>query len=262
MNELQKTLPDCGLKTLVPTACLPEDTVTLLDGGTCLRRDAFADAEGVYYRTEEERDGRDVELVEVVLNRIDEWICDYSTGNTDYVESYICLLDESSYEWAWPIKEWIKDRYTKFDGHIDKLVQSIIEDIDVGYHCEPIYQSNDYASFHGNGCCLYSFGVGEIEEQIDVNEYSILKALHERNRLDDVLDKVNCDLYISRDKQRVKNEETGDFEQVGRNTYKTGCGSPCLYGYTCPGGAWHFVISDIYMAELLTAAIIKEASKV
>ena len=76
--------------------------------------------------------------------------------------------------------------------------------------------------------------------------------MHDDDRLNDVLDDVKSDSYVSRSRRRVKNEETGRYECVGRETYDPyGSKYPDIMTYHCPGGRWDFVVCEDTMNEYL-----------
>lgn len=153
---------------------------------------------------------------------------------------------------AFSSDDFIKEFYTEPDG--DKVIEWIVGELDASFDCEPEYDRGDWGCYQGDGCCLASYPIGEYEEQIDLACYPELQSLHDKGLLDEVLDDVNCDLYISRNRPRVKNEETGHYEYKGKETYDNGHGHPCLLGYCEPAGQWHFVVESDRMFELLAEA--------
>ena len=162
-------------------------------------------------------------------------------------------------ELPWTLREtsdsvgWIEEHYNLPDE--DKIIERICEEID-GYD-EVEFDRSDYSCYEGNGVCLYSLDLGECEEQVEISGYEELQELHDQGRLDDVLDSVNCDLYISRSKKRVKNEKTGYYEEVGRETYMPYEHSkkhPDFLGYFSPGGQWHYIVSEDTVDEAMKEA--------
>ena len=152
------------------------------------------------------------------------------------------------------VDDFLKEFYDCPDD--DDVAKWIAKELDASFDCDPVYNSNEWAGYEGDGLCLDSFTIGEYEEQIDVYANPVLKDLHDKGELDDVLDCVNCDLYISRSKLRVKNEKTGHYEYVGRETYDNGGDYPTLLGYCSPPGQWHFVVDNDRMVELTKEAIV------
>jgi hypothetical protein len=61
-------------------------------------------------------------------------------------------------------------------------------------------------------------------------------------------------VYVSRNRRREKNEKTGYYECVGRETYMPydHCADhPCFEVMTNPGGQWHYVVSADDMRGLV-----------
>jgi len=226
----------------------------------------YADCKGGLHDSHEERHDSDVQIVSNLLDQIGKLAEEYCTGNTDYPYGYFHIVRETSHEHSRLVERWIRDScgdlygHTVIDETMAKIVDSICEELDVDYHCEPIYNHSDYSGYSGKGCCLFSFKIEEHEEQIVVNDFPELKSLHEQGRLDDVLDDVNCDVYVSRSRKRVKNEETEHYEYVGRETYNPyprNQFGPTFEIYTNPGGGWDFVIEAEEMETLLCNAILE-----
>ena len=251
--------------SLVPTARLDDDTVECYDGAECRRGDAYYDCEGIPHDDDEERRYRDIEVVSDFLDTCGKWAEEYCTENTDYADGYSCIVDEGQHSWNGHVREWVEEEYgdrmghTDFDDYIEKIVEKVCENLDGGFDCEAEYDRNEYSAYSGKGCCLASFGIGEHEEQIEINENDVLRGLHERGDLDDVLDDVNCDVYVSRSRRREKNEETGHYENVGRETYmpyEHRSEHPDLLIYINISGQWQFVVDADRMGELVCDALL------
>jgi len=164
------------------------------------------------------------------------------------------------------VREWIENKYgdffggTSFDDCIEEIVAMVCEELDGDSDCEPEYTRSDYDAYSGKGCCLDSFSIGEHEDQIEINGHDVLRVLHERGDLDDVLDDVNCGVCVNRNCQREKNEETGYYENVGRETYmpyEHNREYPTLLIYTNVSGQWRFVVPADRMEELVCAALLE-----
>jgi len=261
MSEMQMTLDGA----LVPTAPHVDDIVVCVDGSECRHGDALFDCEGGAHRTDEDRHDRDVQVVSDFLDEVGKWAEDYCTGNSDYPDAYSCLINEGCHDWDDDVREWIENEYgdecghTNFDDYIEEIVEKVCEELDGEFDCEAEYNSNEYAAYSGSGCCLGSFDIGEHEEQIEINGHDVLRVLHERGDLDDVLDDVNCDVYINRDRRREKNEETGYYEPVGRETYmpyEHNREHPDLLIYVNISGQWQWVVPADRMEELVCEALL------
>jgi hypothetical protein len=141
---------------------------------------------------------------------------------------------------------------------VDSLLQAVYEDMDADDACDVEYGHNEYARYSGPGLCLDGFDIGECEEQVSVMDVPEFKALHESGELDDCLDDYNGDAYVCRSRRRVKNEETGYYEQVGRETYNAyGHDYPTFEFYYSPGGRWDFIVPADRMNELFTEALVR-----
>jgi len=256
---MQRTLDGCGLDALAPSARLPDDHILCEDGFICKHKDAHYDCRGGAWNVKEMRHDSDVEIVTDLLNGVDKWVTEYCTENSDYATAYDHIVNETSHDWPDIIERWLRDVYGDHMGHtefdVDQVVKYLCEELDGGFDCEPKYQSSDYAAWSGRGCCLWSTDIGEYEEQIDLAGHPELLALHNDGRLDGVLDDVNCDTCVNRNKRRVKNEETGRYEHVGRETYGADDEHPCLMTYHMPGGCWHWVVDKVRMDELVDEAL-------
>jgi hypothetical protein len=151
-----------------------------------------------------------------------------------------------------------------FDEVVKFVAEYVFEELDGSFDCELEYDSNEYAGYSDAGCCLGSWDIGEYELQIDINDCDELKALHDRGDLDDILDDVNCDVYVSRSYRREKNEETGYYENVGRETYMPyhrNSDHPDIMAITSPGGQWRFVVPEERMSELVLEGYAKLREK-
>lgn len=242
-----------------PVAPHCSDIVVCSDGSECPRFDAFMDVEGCFHRTDEERFDANVLLVTDALNDEDKW-CEEYCDSEDYATGYDHIVKELSHEWDDIVVQWVRDNWDElFEdddslGYSDTELSAAICDKLDEWDWEPIRNKSDYSGYSGDGCCLWSVKIGEYETQIDIPDCPVLASLHESGELDDVLDHVNADLYISRQRRREKNEETGYYEYVGRETYMPYphyADHPHLLGYASISGGWDFVVPAERMTELV-----------
>lgn len=250
-----------GLESKVPVRAHRNNLVACSDGTLCEASEAFADSKGDYHSDAEARHESDVTIVTDVLNKVGKWADEYCTTETDYVDGYACLIDEDCVRWHDIVGEWVEEHCYEYDLHSD-IVESVgewvFDELEGSSDCEAEYDYSEYATYGDSGCCLASFTIGEYEEQVDIAGHDELQALHDDNRLDDILDDVNCDVYVSRSRRREKNEKTGHYENVGRDTYMPYDHSkdyPTFEVYTNPGGQWHWVVSEDRMTELVDEAL-------
>lgn len=244
--------------SLVPTRPHPDDDAVCSDGTECKRRDAFFDARGCAHRTDEERFDADVAIVQEILEEREKASEAYYTENGDYADSASYIVSECREDGVKAVKEWLSEEYYElfdygeFNDFLEDMVAHVCEEIYSWGDYEPEYSYNEYDCYSGDGCCLYSLEVGECEEQVDIASCEELQALHDSGELDDILDELDREFCIGRSQRRVKNEDTGYYENVGRETYDPyDSDHPDIMIYTMPGGQWHYVVSAERMEELV-----------
>ena len=245
-----------GLPPVVDCADHPSDMVRCSDGMTRAIGDVVRDCKNEAHADSETAHDANVDIVTGILMAHDKWVLEYTTENTDYTSGYDHCVDETSHDWPVIIKRWIEDKDHWLDrlpsAEMDKFIGLLCENLS-SWDCEPEYYGNEYACYSGNGLCLWAFEIGEYENQIEMSSHVELQALHDAGKLDDVLNDVNCDVHISRDRKRVKNEATGHYEYTGRESYDHhNSDHPCLMAYHIPGGQWQFVVPAETMNEKLT----------
>jgi hypothetical protein len=273
--EMQKTI----FGETIPVTSHRDDIVLCSDGEERRRENALADCDGGWHGDDEARLEANGEIVGKILDAREKWSCEYNTENGDSADGYAGIVDERSDGWNDRVKEWIEDNYDDeydclehdpdvddlgYNELIDFIVASVCDELEGQYDCEPEFHGSEYACYSGKGCCLDSFDIGEVEEQISINDHPELKVLHDAGELDDVLDEVESDYHhdytISRQRRRVKNEKTGHYECIGRETYmpyEHSADYPTFEIYVMPGGQWQFVVSAERMEELVTAAVME-----
>ncbi len=261
----QKTFGETvGMEAKVPTRLHRDDEVVCSDGSVMRAIDAYMDCKDGYHSSGDYAMDANAEIVTEVLNGVVEWSDEYHTGNSDYPDGCCHVVDETSHLWNDRVQEWVEDRHCGCGSIVNKIVETVCENVKGSDDCEPEYHPNEYSCYTGDGCCLYSMDLGEIEEQIDVTNHDELMELHHRNELDDVLDRIDRDFCINRSRPRRKNEETGHYEEYGRETYMPydhNRDHPTFEIYTMPGGQWQWVVSKDRMDELVVDAIIQLCRK-
>jgi hypothetical protein len=261
MSEKQATI----FGTVEPVVAHVDDIVECSDGSSCRRGDALADCRGNYHRTAEERHDADVAIVTEILDGRAKWAEEYCTEDETYASAYDCIVSENSHRWDDEVKEWVRDNWDELtgDAHLDECIEGeitaiICDNLDVS-DCEVKPNHSDYSGYSGPGCCLDGFKIEEYEDQVDVNGCDELSVLHEEGRLDDILDDVNCDAYVCRSQRREKNEKTGYYENVGRNTYmpyEHSRNNPYFYIHIGISGGWDYVVPQERMEELFCEALV------
>ena len=196
------------------------------------------------------------DIVKELLDAEDEWIGEY-VASDDYGNGYAYLVSERSYYWSDRIGEWLDDNCTdgggwkarpRYTGELRKaLVEGIADRMDECDY-EAHYQSNEYANWGGDGCCLDSLEVGEYETQIDIAGRPEFEALAASGDLEGCLDRYNGDLYISCNDRY--DAESGRRVRTGYVSHG------CFWGYSTGWGRWHYVVSDERMNALLCESIV------
>jgi hypothetical protein len=258
-----------GLDPVIAVVPHRNDLVECSDGTEHRHCDVCYDCADKAHSNDSDRHDAEVTIVTGVLDGIGKWADEYCTENEDYADGYSVLVDEDKCLYRDRTDTWVRDQLASLDEFVDlekhddlvkfdllvKFVSDyVFEELDGSSDCELEYDSNEYSSYDDGGCCLGSWAIGEHEEQVDISCHDELQALHDRGVLDDILDDVNCDVYVSRSHRREKNEETGYYENVGRETYMPYAHNaeyPTFEIYTMPGGQWRFVVPAERMAELV-----------
>lgn len=105
----------------------------------------------------------------------------------------------------------------------DEVADSIC-DGSISYEAE--HSTADYACYSGKGLCVWGFSIGEVEEQIELDSYPLLRLLCDNGELAKVLEACNSNAYTPSD----------------RGQYKPG--TDCIETYHNVGGQWHYVIAS------------------
>lgn len=191
------------------------------------------------------------------LDSVGQWVEEYVFENSDFADSYYCLVTEDQINFRESVREWVHDNYEQFD---DSFADKVWERIDPGFDAETETDRNEYAEYSRDGCCIGSFAIDEYEEQLDFSDNSILTELHESGDLDDYLDCYRGDVYPCRSKRRERRESDGRYENVGRETYNPyNHKNPTLEVIVGVGGQVRFVIPAERMRELVTETVLQIA---
>lgn len=277
MTAMQCTFGEqAGLPDRVAPARLPSDLMECSDGVSRSHSIVNYDVGGNAHADHETAHESSVQIVTDFLDEYAKGQTAYYTENEDYPAGYSHIVDEMKHGWKDTVIEWVE---AELDEEHEKLLPDLIvswkelkklaekvgervwEELDAS-ECELEYTPHDYACYNGNGCCLYSDSLGEVEDEIPFDYAEVLAKAHEQGILDDILDDVNADCVVDRNRRREKNEETGRYEFVGRETYRMYQEEP--YGitiYHCPGGQWQFIVPQERMRELIVEAIKEETEE-
>ncbi len=259
-GEGQQTFgPAVGMAPVVPVAKRTYDQRTCSDGITRMHDDVFYDSRDNAHGTAEERHEADVAIVTAILMQEDEWVKEYTNGqcgNTDFIDGYRYIIEETDDVWPGRVEEWIQDNYNHTLEVDEELTSRICDALNGLEDCEPEFNEREFRVYSGDGCCLNGWSIEEYENQIEIAGHSELKALHDQRRLDDILDDVNCDVGVHRRRKWVFVKDTGRYEYTGRKTYDPDSRWPDLLAYHNPGGRWDWVVSVDSMRRLYHASLV------
>lgn len=193
------------------------------------------------------------------LDSIGKWAEDYIFDNSDYGDNYLGLVCEDQIRFQDDVVRWVRGEYPHLS---EEFGRKVWENLDPGFDSEAEAIRNEYSTYSGPGCCIGAYEIGEHEEQIDFSNDDVLTELHDSGELDDYLDEVNCDVYPCRHKRREKNENTGRYEEVGRETYNPyNRDHATLEVIVACGGQVQIVVPAERMRELVTETILQVASE-
>jgi len=240
--------------TLVPVGPHRDDRVVCSDGTECARHEALADVNGgLHYYDEDRREAnQDIvnELIDACCAGADEY-----TEHEDYGNGYAHCVRECHHNWADRIDEWLDGQCVDYSGDVRKAMVESIGQLAYDFdEFEAIHCRNEYADYSGEGCCLDSMEIGEIEEQVDIDGVPAFVELHEAGELEGHLEDYNGDacLYCN-----------DRYDAASGRRVKTGYVSGnCFSFHTMPGGQWHYVVSKETMDSYLTKAIVEYCERV
>ncbi len=167
----------------------------------------------------EERYDHELCLVQEHLDGVVEWSDEYHASD-DWVGEYAYLI--------WENPERITDSVRSALGEMecDSLNDELIYDI-----VEALTGHVEHDTSHGmtawsNLDVIFdSFDIGEVEEQIDINEVDILRDLHTRGDLEEILEDVSNEFCLYQFRRAIYKD--GEF--TGRYKHE-----PYVQGDTCP----------------------------
>lgn len=217
---------------LTASAPHPEDKIFCSDGSVKRRGDAFADYNGDYHPTNDRMEMENMLIVHRVVDDIAVAVEEY-TKHHDYSEMYEHIIHENHTKWGEEVGDWL---FANLNIECDGVVDAVCEQI-LGYALwEPIYDYNEFNHYQGNGVCLYSVDVGEIEEQVDITTHPVLRQAYNDGMLEHYLESYNGDAHLSAAYRYDR--KSG---QIVKSGYVRGS---VFYMYLIPGGQWQFVVSE------------------
>jgi hypothetical protein len=176
-----------GMESTLPTASHPSNEYLCEDTGEYrLRDEVLFSYDGKAWSDSEERYDYEatalVELAETLL----EWVDDY-VDHDDSISAAVYPAFGFDQTWREYIADYYRDDCDDCTGHTDAEFETICDTLRDG--ADAMMEINGYSTFDYD---LTSYDVGEINEQIDINDHPILKALHERGDLEGILDSTEC----------------------------------------------------------------------
>ena len=206
--------------TLEPIAPHPEDMVDCEDTGVCKRRtDCLESVDGKFWEYSEERYDHELCLVRGHLNGVVEWSDEYHASD-GCVGEYAYMVWDNTEGITNNVRGALEEM--ECSGLNDELIYDIVEAL--AGHVEHD-ASHGMTAWSGLDVIFDSFDIGEVEEQIDINEIDILRDLHARGDLEEILEDVSNEFCLYRFTHAIY--EDGKF--TGRYKYE-----PYIQGDTYP----------------------------
>ncbi len=177
-----------GLDSLMPIAPHPADEFRCEDTGEWKRRDEvlLSYDDKAWWWNDERYDYEVtalVELAETLLEGMDDRV--------DHIDS----IDDAAYPafnneltWREYVGDYYRDDCDDCTGHTEHELEMICDDL--RDHADAVVKSFGYSDFDYD---LTSWDVGEVDESITINNHPLLKALHDRDELESMLDDYDCD---------------------------------------------------------------------
>jgi hypothetical protein len=191
-----------GLDPTIAIAPHPEDLVLCADTGKWVRRtDCLESANGKYFNDEEELERCDEDAVKEYFDGVVEWSDEYHASD-DCASSYVHLLSENPVQRRDNIRYALED-LDEYDDSVeltDEFLNGMIDALD---DCIDFTCTSGCFGSSNQDVVFDSFDVGEVEEQIDINEVPLLAALHDEGKLEGILDALGDDFCFSYTRIRV-----------------------------------------------------------
>lgn len=172
--------------TLEPIAPHPEDMIDCEDTGAWKRRaDCVESVDGKFWSDDEERYDHELYLVEEYLEGVVEWSDEYHATD-DCVGEYAYLIWENPERITDNVRSALEEALgDDCDNLTDDLVDDIVDAL--AGHVDHT-TSRSHTPWSGLDVEFDSFDIGEVEEQISINEVDLLRDLHARGDLEGFLE--------------------------------------------------------------------------
>jgi len=225
MTLLQRTFDG----TLEPIAPHPDDMVDCEDTGAYKRRaECVESVDGKFWEDREERYDHERDLVETYFKDFIDWSDEYRASD-DCVGEYAHLVWEDRERIMDNVREalgnLLGDEWEDSDGSNDDLIGDVVEAL--SEHVE-FDTTTGYHGYSGLDVVFDSYDIGEVEEQVDINEIELLHDLHVRGDLEEILEDLDSDFCFQQFSHAIYDEKgkfTGKYKHepiISRGEY------PCI----------------------------------
>jgi len=190
----QRTFKDMGKLPVLPIAPHLDDMVICENMGEWKRRgDCLEAADGSHWNDDEDLEDCNEHLVREYLEGVIEWSDEYRASE-DCGDGYAYLIGENRERMEENVNEWLEDNVENYEGCPDLIFDDIIDEL---FDLAEFDCSRGCFSSPKHDVNFESFDVGEVEEQIDIDQIPLLKVLHDRGALEGILEEVasDCGLY-------------------------------------------------------------------
>jgi len=177
-----------GLDPVLPITPHPEDLHRCKDTGEWKRRDeCLFSYDGTAWWYSDERYDYEatalVKLAETLLEKLDDYV-----DHDDSISDVKYHVFNNDLTWREDIHDYYCGYCDDCTGHTDHQMEMICDDL--RDRAETVIKRTSYSDFDYD---LTSWDVGEVDDTIMINDYPLLKALHDRDELEDMLDDYDHD---------------------------------------------------------------------
>jgi len=237
--------------TLEPIASHPDDMVDCEDTGAYKRRaECVKSVDGKFWEAREERYDHERDLVETYFKDFIEW-SDEHHASDDCVGEYAYLVWENREQITGNVREalgnLLGDEWEDSDVSNDDLVDDIVEAL--SEHVE-FDTTTGYHGWSKHDVNFDSFDIGEVEEQVSINEHDLLRDLNVRGDLEEILVDLGSDFYFQQFSRAIRDEDgkfTSKYEYepiISRGEY------PCIMLTNDTSLWYHYGCSDDTLEEV------------
>lgn len=215
----------------------------------------FTDYRGYMYDKESAAAEANKTIIKGAIDKIADGVV-HEVSNIYLASEHVSTINEACGAWHSNISSWCRDNFNSDfrtwygDQHINDMVYNVIDKIKRDILWEPIYSLKKY---EGDGCCLTSFEVGEVEEEVDILSHKALSVAWKRGELNTALDQYSGIARIGDnycyDRRTDKCVKNGHIYNNPR---------PVFYIYLMFDAWWHFVVPEADMWRLLAKELLSD----